>query len=129
MKKANGYYNEKVLAKFTAALKLANQEVKEILQRGEIPQVKFSNSNSKMGNVASVSSLPFITCPARCADTCGAACYAAKLANLRPAVLNAYAWNTAIAMQAPAEYFRQISEIRVSSALEYRKPHSVGWVI
>lgn len=106
----NGYYNEKVLAKFADALKAAKKEVKARLEAGELVPVKISGGNTKMGAVPSVSTLPFITCPGRCKDTCGAACYAAKLANLRPAVLNAYAWNTALAMLAPAEYFRQIDE-------------------
>ena len=103
-----GYYNENTLAKFAASLKDAKAEINAIIKAGKIPAVKFSGGNTKMGNVASVSTLPFITCPARCADTCGKACYAAKLANLRKNVMNAYAWNTAIAMILPEEYFKQI---------------------
>ena len=63
-----------------------------------------------MGAVSSVSGLPFLTCPRRCENTCGAACYAAKLANLRKNVLLAYAWNTAIMILARAEFFRQVNE-------------------
>ena len=106
--KNNGYYNESILAKFAASLKDAKVEINALIKAGNIPAVKFSGGNTKMGNVASVSVLPFITCPARCAGTCGPHCYAAKLANLRKNVMNAYAWNTAIAMILPEEYFKQI---------------------
>ena len=101
-----GYYNEKVLNKFNEALNNAKQAVKN----GTDIRVRISNANSKMGAVASVSTLPFITCPARCGGTCGAACYAAKLANLRPNVLASYAINTAIALYKPNEYWRQVNE-------------------
>ena len=79
----NGYYNDKVISKFTDAMREASAAVKA----GDITTVTISNANSKMGNVASVSLLPYLSCPARCAGTCGAKCYAAKLANLRPSVL------------------------------------------
>ena len=105
MKKANGYYNEKTLAKFTAALK----EAVEAVKAGELRNVTISNANSKMGAVASVSLLPFLSCPGRCAGTCGAKCYAAKLANLRPAVLKSYAKNQALAMYAPEIYWSQVN--------------------
>jgi hypothetical protein len=101
---SNGYYNDKVWAKFTDALKDATQAVKS----GSDIRVRISNANSKMGNVASVSMLPFITCPTCCHNTCGAKCYAAKLANLRPSVLKSYAINTAIAIYSPVEYWKQI---------------------
>ena len=106
MKKSAGYYNEKTLAKFAEALKEAVSGVKS----GAYTDVKFSNKNSKMGAVASVSTLPFLTCPASCAGTCGAKCYAAKLANLRPNVLKNYAINTALAILRPTEYWNQIAE-------------------
>jgi hypothetical protein len=104
-KNVKGYYNENTLAKFTEALREASEAVKA----GEEVRVRISNANSKMGAVSSVSTLPFITCPARCADTCGAACYAAKLANLRPSVLKSYAINTALAMFRPALYWEQVN--------------------
>ena len=67
MKKENkGYYNENTINKFLAALNDAKKEV----QAGNV-KVSISNANSKMGNVASVSTLPFFTCPGRCKDTCG----------------------------------------------------------
>ena len=105
-----GYYNETVFAKFANALKTAKQLVRIMLEHGETPKVKFSASNTKMGAVSSVSTLPFITCPIICKDTCGIACYAAKLANLRKNVLTAYAWNTALVMLCRDEFFRQIDE-------------------
>ena len=101
-----GYYNEKVLAKFNEALRVAIEGVKN----GEYMTVKFSGGNTKMGAVDSISTLPFITCPARCKGTCGAKCYAAKLANLRPNVLKNYAINTALAIYRPALYWAHIDD-------------------
>ena len=106
MKKSTGYYNENTLAKFGEALNVAKAAVKS----GEDFRVRFSDGNTKMGAVASVSTLPFITCPACCKETCGAKCYAAKLANLRPNVLRNYAINTAIAIYKPVEYWQQIND-------------------
>lgn len=107
MKKISaGYYNENTLAKFRDALTRWTARVKS----GEDLHVTFSASNSKMGNVASVSTLPFLTCPGLCATTCGRECYAAKLANLRPSVLESYAKNTALALHAPIRYWKEINE-------------------
>lgn len=99
------YYNENTLAKFMAALDQAKQEVKA----GTVNTVSISKGNVKMGAVASMSTLPFLTCPARCKGTCGADCYAAKIANMRPSVLTAYARNTALAMLKPALYWSGIN--------------------
>lgn len=68
-------------------------------------RVSISGSNSKMGAVSSVSLLPFLTCPERCAGTCGTYCYAAKLANLRNTVRKSYAINTALAIHRPDVYW------------------------
>lgn len=100
-----GYYNEKTLEKFRAAYNAAVAAV----ENGEDLRVRISSANSKMGNVASVSTLPFLTCPACCSSTCGAKCYAAKLANLRPSVLKSYAVNTAIALRRPDVYWTQVN--------------------
>ena len=97
-----GYYNENTLKKFADALQDAKSRLDGL-------HVKFSASNSKMGNVASVSTLPFITCPGCCATTCGGKCYAAKLANLRPNVLKNYAENTALALYRPVQYWAEIN--------------------
>ena len=105
-KKSVGYYNEKILGKFMEALNDAKKDVKEDKEL----EVKFSSGNTKMGAVASVSTLPFITCPGCCKDTCGAKCYAAKLANLRPNVCKNYAINTALAIYKPIEYWQQIND-------------------
>jgi len=102
----SGYYNRNVIAKFNDAY--AAYEEKFI--DGEELHVKFSGGNSKMGAVPSASLLPFLTCPARCRDTCGPACYAAKLANLRPSVLNSYANNTVLAVRDMDRYFEEIRD-------------------
>ena len=101
-----GYYNDKVIAKFNDALREAIEGVKT----GKYLTVKFSGGNTKMGAVQSVSTLPFITCPSCCKDTCGAKCYAAKLANLRPNVLANYAINTALAIHRPDLYWNHIND-------------------
>ena len=59
-KNANGYYNAATLQKFADALKEATSNVINMTDT----RVRISNGNSKMGNVASVSLLPFLTCPA-----------------------------------------------------------------
>ena len=105
-KNFKGYHSEKIINKFNEALNQAKADVKA----GIVTSVNISNGNSKMGAVASVSILPFITCPARCAGTCAEKCYAAKLANLRPAVLKNYANNTALAMLKPDLYWSGIKE-------------------
>lgn len=98
------YYNEKILAKFNEALKEAKKEVME----NKNISVTISNGNSKMGAVASVSLLPFLTCPARCKETCGAECYAAKIANLYPTVLKSYAKNTALVLYRPLKFWTDV---------------------
>ena len=99
-----GYYNKVTLQKFTEAYRSACEKVRA----GEDLRVRISPNNSKMGNVASVSMLPFLSCPGICASTCGTICYAAKLANLRPAVLASYAINQAIAVLRPDLYWQQV---------------------
>ena len=101
-----GYYNEKTLAKFTEAFKAA----KAALDNGEEINVHFSASNRKMGAVASVSTLPFLTCPSVCKDTCGKYCYAVKIANLYSNVLKTYAENTVLAMYRPSQYWEAIRD-------------------
>lgn len=98
------YYNDSVIGKFQAALKEAKEEVKA----GKIAAASISKGNNKMGAVASVSTLPFITCPARCKGTCGKECYAAKIANLRGSVLKSYARNTALLMLRPDLYWQSV---------------------
>ena len=110
-----GFYTEKNLAKFVNALK----EAIELVKSGVEMHVSISNANSKMGNVASVSTLPFLTCPSRCKDTCGIDCYAAKFANLRPSVLKSYAKNTALAMYNPELFWSEV-EIAVAGVRFFR---------
>lgn len=93
------YYTEKNITKFTNKLNAH----RETIRNGQPVAVSISAANSKMGAVSSVSLLPYITCPFKCAE-----CYAAKLAALRPAVCNAYARNTALAVEDPSAYFAQV---------------------
>lgn len=67
--------------------------------------VTISGNNRKMGNIASVSTLPFITCPYKCSY-----CYAAKMAMLYPSVRKSYAKNTAIMILDRTKYFREIEQ-------------------
>ena len=103
-----GYYNPETIAKFKEALDNAKKIVCASDFNGK---VKISSGNTKMGAVPSVSMLPFVTCPARCAETCGPDCYAAKLANLRENVRNAWAYNTALAMFRSEIYWSGIREL------------------
>lgn len=101
-----GFYRSEIINKFADALDEAKRAV--LNDKSSALRVRISSANSKMGAVASVSTLPFITCPAVCAGTCGAKCYAAKLANLRPNVLNSCAINTALALLRPDLYWDSI---------------------
>ena len=103
-KKSKGYFTTDILAKFAKTMVVAREAVKT----GTDLIVRISNKNSKMGEVASVSLVPFFSCPGVCKDTCGKKCYAAKIANLRPAVLYSYAINQAIAMYRPEIYWASI---------------------
>lgn len=93
------YYTDKNLNAFKAA----RNEYRKRIENGEHLTVSISAANSKMGAVSSVSLLPYITCPFKCAE-----CYAAKLAAMRPNVRDAYARNTAIAQADPVAYFAQV---------------------
>lgn len=114
------YYNEKTINKFMEALNNAKHIVKSEAES----HVKISNGNTKMGVVASVSTLPFLTCPDTCKGTCGVKCYAAKLANMRPTVLNAYAYNTALSIYKPKVYWEGINE--ACKAVRYFRFHVSG---
>ena len=119
-----GYHSEKIVAKFAAAFIEARQGIKS----GDIaPMISISWENSKMGGVASVSTLPFITCPGICKGTCAPHCYAAKLANLRPAVMKAYARNTAIYYENPAAYWAQIDA--AAKAVRFFRWHVSGDIV
>lgn len=102
---ATGYYKPEILEKFGEALR----EAKTAVMSGEDRKVRISTGNRKMGDVPSFSTLPFITCPGRCADSCGKNCYAAKIANLYPAVRKAYAINTALMILDRENAFAQIN--------------------
>lgn len=99
-----GYYNKKNLDKFFDAL----NDAREAFTAGRLDTVHFSTGNKKMGEIPSVSLIPFYTCPGHCHRTCGPKCYAAKVAALRPNVLKTYAENTILAIEAPALFWRQV---------------------
>ena len=119
---SKGYCKPETIAKFVDALKAAKAD-----DSAKADNVSISAANSKMGAVASVSILPFVTCPARCLESCGRDCYAAKLANLRPNVRAAWARNTALAMFKPAEYWRQVRE--AVAAVRFFRFHVSGDII
>jgi len=99
-------YNPNTIKRYLEALK----EAKQNLDTPNGCRVSFSKSNSKMGDVPSVSTLALLTCPGICKNTCGAgACYAIGLTRFTT-TLQAYARNTAIALYRPAEYFKQIDK-------------------
>lgn len=87
-------------------------------------QVSISRDNIKLCGVASVSLLPFITCPDVCRGACAGKCYAAKIAALRPSVRAAYARNTAIFLTDPAAYFGAIRYF--SAGVRYFRWHVSG---
>lgn len=102
-----------VVAKFTAALRDAVKR----LDAGEEMHVHFSDGNSKT-HMPSIDLLPLLTCHGRCRELCGKVkpgkylppCYAARIANCRPAALRNYAENTALAIHRPAQYWQEVSE-------------------
>lgn len=118
-----GYYTDKILEKFTEAYK----EAVELVNNDNSITVRISNGNSKMGDVASVSTIPFVTCPARCKGTCGVKCYAAKIANLYTSVLKSYAINTALAIHKPDVYWNGIDT--ACKAVRYFRFHVSGDII
>lgn len=118
-----GFYTEKILGKFRDAYDEAVAKVKS----GEEYVVRISKSNSKMGDVASVSMLPFLTCPSCCKDSCGEKCYAAKIANLYPTVLKSYAVNTALAIYRPLTYWHAVND--ACSRVPYFRFHVSGDIL
>lgn len=86
--------------------------------------VIISRGNSKIGAIQSVSILPIMTCPAVCGKTCAHDCYAAKLANFRPSVLDSYALNTAILLHDPETYWQDVEN--AIAAARYFRFHVAG---
>lgn len=101
--------NEKIAARLEK-FRAAYIEMVQEIRAGKEMHVSISAGNVKMGAVASVSTLPIMTCPAICRGTCAADCYAAKIAALRPSVLKAYAKNTALAILRPAQYWTEVRD-------------------
>lgn len=106
-----GYYKPENIEKFKTALENARAEIRG----GSVLKISVSAGNEKMGAVPSVSVLPFITCPASCAKTCGVECYAAKIALIRSTVLRAYARNTALYLEKPVDFWRQVESAVMGS--------------
>ena len=116
-------YFEKAVTAYKTALEL----MKEKRETGKdlCDLVTISEGNTKTGKIPSVSLLPRLTCPwNRCKNTCGARCYAIKLANLRPTVMNSYARNTAIMKLAPWAYFKAVD--KTCSRSEHFRFHIAG---
>ena len=72
----------------------------------DLLKVKFSNGNSKMGNILSVSLPPIVTC--KNCSSCAKKCYAAKLCRIYPSVKNAYQNNLDVLNANRDLYFEQI---------------------
>lgn len=87
----------------------------DAIRNGSDCKVSISQGNVKTGSIPSVSLLPGITCPKRCKETCGVACYAWKIALLRSNVMKSYAKNTAIATLFPDLYFKQVMYAAIGS--------------
>ena len=122
-KKSKGYFTREILEKFAKAIKAA----KEAVLNGSDLVVRISNKNSKMGDVASVSLVPFFSCPGNCKNTCAGKCYAAKIANLRPSVLYSYAINQALAMYRPDIFWPSID--LACKAVRYFRFHVAGDIL
>lgn len=125
MKKNVNYYTESIVTKFANAVRDALNHV-----RAEDPnylKISISNGNSKMGPVASVSLMPFTSCPTACENTCGPKCYAARIANMYPGSLQAYARNTALACLRPDLYWIQVDA--AVKAVRFFRFHVAGDII
>lgn len=102
------------------------------IENGEQLHVTIPASNIKMGSVPSISTLPGCphvcggTCPAVCENTCQLDCYARKIANLRPSVLNSYAKNTAILLKDPDTYWNDIHCYLLAYRPRYFRYHVSG---
>lgn len=93
------------LNKLTAAFRAAAAD----LEAGTLEKaVTISAGNRKMGEIASVSLLPVLTCPGECKTTCGRYCYALKTALFRTSVMKSYAKNTVLALRDPESYWVQV---------------------
>ena len=99
------YYTQDTIKKFSEALQAARADIRS----GKPVKLSISSGTEKMGAVPSVSLLPFITCPGRCTGSCSRECYAAKIANLRKSVLEAYARNTALVMDRPEIFWAGVN--------------------
>lgn len=106
MKTKRNLYNESVITKFVDAVAIAVER----FCAGEDMHVSISRGNRKMGAVASVSLVPYVTCPARALKTCAGDCYAARDCNMYKETLEAYARNTVLMRHAPHRYWKEVRE-------------------
>ena len=71
--------------------------------------VSISRGNAKMGQIASVSLPPIITCSKEACKHCGKKCYALKIARLRPKTVGAaYQRNLDILKTNPDQFWREV---------------------
>lgn len=102
--KANaGWYKPERLAAWRAELAATRAE---LAARPELRHVHVSEVNEKT-LARSVSLMPFLTCPAIVARTCGPYCYAARMATLKPSVRRAWMVNTALLLDFPAVFWAE----------------------
>ena len=71
--------------------------------------VVISKGNSKLGNIASVSLTPIVTCAPNACKFCGIKCYARKIARLRKTVRESYANNLDILLTENEKYWREVN--------------------
>jgi len=108
-----------VLEKIKAAYKAAYEK---IVINGEETHVYFSENNGKT-HMPTIDLLPLVTCHGRCRELCGKIekgkalppCYAAKMVNRFPSLMQHYAENTVLAIHKPEQYWQEVSnKMRVS---------------
>lgn len=128
MKSKANYYTKENNEFFAELLRAEAEKIRA----GARPVVTISHENNKMGAVASVSLLPFLTCPASCASTCGKMCYAAKMAiqhgrGKGATVARSWAKNTAMAIYLPAHFWMDVE--RAIMAARFFRFHVSGDIL
>lgn len=105
-------FNEIALKKLVVAF----WEMVSLIATGIVKAcVTISTGNVKMGEIASVSLLPILSCPGECQKTCGRFCYALKTVLLYKSVMKAYAKNTVLALKYPEIYWNDVTKAIVKN--------------